>query len=628
MEVEFSHKNYLAVVSRTGVDPHSENLSPEAVKNILRKEEKLPPVKESEIAFWRAIAEYYLCTVGEVYKAVYPIEKKSTRLSPEEDSEDGTPEEAKAAVPVTLTAAQQKALDSIKSALKEGHTALLDGVTGSGKTEIYLELAAEVLKSGRQVLVLVPEIALSRQLEERVRKIVLNTLSYHSAKTIARRRAAANAARSGSPYLFLGTRSALFLPFSNLGLIIVDEEHDSSYKQSSPAPRYHARESSIMLATVHRAGVVLGSATPSLESIYNAEHKIFTRVELKQRFYTDKEPEIVIIDTTQERRKRGMAGSLSYKLIGEIKDTLDNGEQVALLQPRRSYASAIQCQDCGNILRCPSCNVPYSLHINPQRLVCHYCGRTEKYTGSCPKCSGELIPLGTGTQRVEEDLARAFPDARIARMDSDNAKENKAIIKSFAKGEVDILVGTQMIAKGFDFPNLTLAGIIQAADILAHDSFRADEQALQLLVQFKGRGGRRQKAGKFVIQTRIPDHPVFLRLQNPEDGAMLQERIDFGFPPYTRLIHVDLKDRNDKRLNYLANERAYCLARVLPGESITGPFIPQPGMLGGEYLRKIRLCLKRDRRLKSLKTTLYKAVTEFEKEKSYPGHITIDVDPL
>lgn len=614
VKVEFAGKDYTAVVSAVGVTP-----PPQLVERILyikAIERELPPVFEQEIAFWRSLASYYLCTIGEVYKAALLRDRVAAELpqTPEEKGRE-----------VQLSAEQERAAAEVRTAFCADKTVLLHGVTGAGKTELYLQLARETLSEGKNVLFLVPEIALSRQLEDRVAAVFPNVQVYHSAKTWPRRAAVTKTVLEASPYLVLGTRSALFLPHHNLGLIVVDEEHDNSFKQDSPAPRYHARESAIMLSVVQHAHVLLGSATPSLESLYNAETGRFVKVELKQRFHKGEEAEVLIVDTVAERRKNGMVGSLSLKLLEQLSHTLEAGGQAVLLRSRRSYAPAVQCTECGTILKCPRCNVSLSLHIHPDRLVCHYCGHTEPYTGKCDHCGGALQPLGAGTQKIEEELQAIYPRARIARLDSDATQSEARTIRQFAQGEIDILVGTQVVTKGFDFAGLSLVAVIQADNILGQQDFRADEHAIQLLEQFRGRSGRRGTPGLFVIQTREPHHPVFARLGEHTDNTagLLEERRLFGYPPYTRLIHLTIKDTNEKRMNYLSRE----LAQSLPVTSI-GPYTPAVDKIADQFIRQIRIMLPRDKSLQERKKQLLLSVNSFEREHKYFGHILLDVDPV
>ena len=625
VRVNFSGRGYVGVVSALALTP-PEELS-ERILPIEACCEDLPPVSAQEMRFWQELADYYLCTVGEVYKAAYPSVQSHL---PKRKKLPAAP--APVTVPdISLTAAQQTALDGIRKAFLAGKTALLNGVTGSGKTEIYMQLAAETLQEGRSVLYLVPEIALSRQLEARVARRFPGVLLYHSGETPARRRRVAEALRSDTPSLVLGTRSALFLPHRNLGLVVVDEEHDTSYKQDAPAPRYHAREAAILLARIQGARVLLGSATPSLESLYNAEKGIFTRIDLKERFYTGSQAEIQLIDTEAERRKGGMVGSFSKKLLALIQATLDRGEQVLLLRSRRSYSPVLQCTGCGYVPRCTHCHVPLSLHRSPDRLLCHYCGHTEAFPGTCPRCGAPLQPLGAGTQRIEEELQELFPTVRIGRLDGDSAAAEEDIVGSFARGETDILVGTQMITKGFDFEKLTLVGVLQADTLLAQESFRADERCLQLLEQFRGRCGRRGTPGTFVIQTREPGHPVFGRLKGQSDNTpqLLEERRLFGYPPFTRLIHLQIKDSNLQR----AEQKAQALVRQLegvPGLSghVVGPYAPLVDKVADHYIRQIRVMLPRDKYLKDNKERLLQSIAGFERQRDYTGHIVVDVDPL
>ena len=665
VRVLFARKEYVGAVSAIGVTPRTDE---NRILPILAVEEGLPRVLPDEIQFWRAVSDYYLCSMGEVYKAAYPAlktgqeevearnkERLETRLERLKDKaekarREDTRERYKAEIetveallrgeapvsvpaPVTLSPAQEIAARTARKALADGKTVLLHGVTGSGKTEIYLKLAQETLDQGRSVLFLVPEIALSRQLEDRIATVFPDVLVFHSGVSAARRSQVASCVRKPGQYLVLGTRSALFLPHHHLGLIIVDEEHDTSYKQDAPAPRYNARESAIMLGVIQKAQVVLGSATPSLESLYNAETGRFVKVDLKERFHSGDEAEIRIIDTVAERRKRGMTGSFSRKLIQEITDTLDGGGQVLVLRARRSYAPSVQCTECGKIPKCPHCHVPMSLHRGPDRLVCHYCGHSEPYTGICPSCHGELQPLGAGTQKVEEELTNLFPERRIARLDGDTPDtEEAAIIRRFSAGDIDILVGTQIITKGFDFDGLSLVAVLQADSLVGQQDFRADERAFQLLEQFRGRSGRRGRPGRIVIQTREPEHPVYARLQGSDDADLLAERKLFGYPPYTRLIHITLKDSNEKRLDYLSKElRNALLAAFAEADTppaVIGPYAPAVDRIAGESIRQLRVMLARNKALTALKRTLAQAVFSFGKERKYAAHLAVDVDPV
>lgn len=745
VRVDFAGKEYVGVVSAVDVGRQAEALGiVDRIKPIAGKAEGLARVSLQEIALWRQISEYYLCTVGEVYKAAYPaqkvaeeavqsrleamraereekarariedkvrrlrerIEKKAelagkarmeeTReryLKEKEELEkevaavlgpsgaaassaDGngvkngngvanekcSSDEAAGKDPaagingkgIVLSAEQEEAYSEIKEIFGKGKPALLHGVTGSGKTEIYLKLAWETLARGKNVLYLVPEIALSRQLEDRISELFPEELLvFHSGETMARKRETASVLRScgeaGRRCLVLGTRSAIFLPHKDLGLVIIDEEHDTSYKQDSPAPRYNGRETAIMMARIFAADVILGSATPSLESLYNCSVGRYGLVTLSKRYYDAADSDIEIIDTIAERRKNGMVGSFSRKLIDRVNHCLSLRRQVLILRERRAYSPVTQCQECGVIPKCRSCNVSLSLHRRAdgtERLVCHYCGRVYEYSGKCPECGGALKPLGAGTQKVEEEAARLFPGARIARLDSDTAQSRKyetEVIRQFSKGEIDILIGTRMVAKGFDFSGLTLVAVLQADSILGQEDYRADERGLQLLEQFRGRCGRRGEKGLFVIQTSQPDHPVYQNIDGKIDDSgmmarFLGERKMFGYPPYSRVIGVIIKDYNQARADLLSRELAEAIRGALGAEAgfaaggktgpdVIGPYAPAVDKVSGQNIRQIRVLLPKDRSLARNKGILAATVERFEKERKYSGHIVLDVDP-
>lgn len=749
VRVNFAGKEYVGVVSMADAGKQAEEMGiVDKVKPILGMAEGLEPVTKEEIELWRQIAEYYLCTVGEVYKAAYPAqkvekevvqarqealkvereEKNRTKIADkikrlEERAEKKAELAAKARKSesrerylaekemlegeigllvreltstvgelcrttgsvtgygdsvtyhqdeepiggsiietsegtekeISLSAAQEEAYSKIKEIFAKGKPVLLHGVTGSGKTEIYLKLAQETLAMGKNVLYLVPEIALSRQLEDRISETFPELLVFHSGETMSRKREVATVLRhagepaEGKGYVVLGTRSAIFLPHKDLGLVIVDEEHDTSYKQDSPAPRYNGRETAIMMAKIFGANVILGSATPSLESLYNCSVGRYGLVTLNKRFYDAADSDIEIIDTIAERRKNGMIGNFSRKLIEHIGKCLGEHRQVLILRERRAYSPIVQCQECGDIPKCRCCNVSLSLHRRAdgsERLVCHYCGRVYEYTGKCHKCGGELKPLGSGTQKIEEEASKLFPNARIARLDSDTAQSRKYetdTIRKFSNGEIDILIGTRMVAKGFDFSGLSLVAVLQADSILGQEDYRADERGLQLLEQFRGRCGRRGEKGLFVIQTSQPEHPVYQSIDGKldENGTMarfLGERKLFGYPPYSRVIGVVIKDYNQARVDLLSRDLGEYLRGALAvkvsfapgvqnGPNVIGPYSPAIDKISNQNIRQIRVLLPKDRSLARNKETLAAAVERFEKEKKYSGHIALDVDP-
>ncbi len=640
VKVPLHNSKYNGVVYETGIVP---DINPSRILPIESVEHELEKIRPEELELWRALSDYYLCDIGEVYKAAYPSRKirQESAAAPKRKKK----QLVKNGVSIqdfTLSDAQNRACNEIKNHFSSGKPVLLNGVTGSGKTEIYMKLADETLSRGKNVLYLVPEIALSRQLEDRLEKHFGETLlTFHSGKASAHKRNVAEAIRKeASGYIVLGTRSSIFLPHNNLGLIVVDEEHDNSYKQESPAPRYNGRDTALMMSQIHGCDIILGSATPSLEEVYNCQAGRHALVELKERFHGTESSDIEIIDTKAERRKNGMVGNFSRKLIDRISQALSRGEQVIILRSRRAWATVMQCENCGEIMKCTHCNVSLSQHKNG-RMVCHYCGYTENYTGICGKCGGALISLGAGTQRIEEEAASLFPTARIARLDSDTTQSKTyeaKTIKDFSKGNIDILIGTQIVTKGFDFSGLTLVAVISADAMLGFQDFRADEKALQLLEQFKGRCGRRGDKGLFVIQTSQPEHPVYQRLLNDETSlsniSLMQERKEFNFPPYSRVIEVTVKDIYEDRAERMAHRLAAELRRYYEpkGSSInspvTGPYAPAVDKIADNHIRTVRLSLKKDRNLAGNKAALKSIILAFEKNNKYDGHIIINVDPL
>ena len=717
--VRFAARLYSGVVSAVNVTPaaHIKKVFP-----IVSLDKNLAPVSVNELKLWRFVADYYLCSVGEVFKAAYPALKinleesraraaerrqrgidkkkealKARRAKLEASLEQrlaraeaetgpkakerleasvqqlreriaaltesvsslesvGTQVEADVEAPASsgfsLSAAQKEALTSIRDGFSSGKPVLLDGVTGSGKTEIYISLALDAISKGRNVLYMVPEIAVSRQLEERLKRIFGDMLlTFHSKESSASRANVAEAMKSRQ-YVVLGTRSSIFLPHHDLGVVIVDEEHDSSYKQDAPAPRYNGRDTALMLAKQNRADVVLGSATPSLESLYNCKTGKMAYVRLSERYFGAEDSDVEIIDTIAERRKRGMKGSFSYKLIERINAVLSDGGQILLLRARRAYSPAVQCVSCGDIPRCPHCNVPLSYHRQERVLMCHYCGWRTPFDAKCGKCGGALEPVGAGTQKIEEEAAALFPSARIARLDSDTAsaagRENE-IIKEFSQKKIDILVGTQIIAKGFDFDGLSMVAVIGADSLVEQQDFRADERSVQLLEQFRGRCGRRGEKGLFVIQTAQPSHPVYrVFARSDENGVdvkslmdnMLSERFQFGYPPFSRIVKIIVKDTDEGRLDRMSLALAGALRSRFgvpvagfvqgsnAGITVTGPFAPPVDKQSDSFIRDIRVSLRKDKSLASNKSALASTVSSFEAQYSYAGHVALDVDPL
>lgn len=662
--VTFSGRQYCAVVVGTDCPAPENAAKVRYIDSVLG----LPPISDGELKLWAFISKYYLCSVGEVYKIACPSgiadedfdsEAETLRARIREKlgqaaaAREGTKKKAallesarlaeeKLALiegsdvswqPVRpeLSLAQQDALSAVHDAFSAGKGVLLDGVTGSGKTELYITLANEELARGRNVLMLVPEIALSGQLEERLRACFgARLLTYHSGETARHRALVANAVRK-RPYVVLGTRSAIFLPHKNLGLVVVDEEHEGAYKQDS-TPRYNGRDCAAVLANIHGARFICGSATPSLESIYNCLSGKYSRVALKERYFGSEAAKVEVVDTTAEFKKNGMIGSLSRKLIAQMSRTLAGSGQILVLRARRAYATAMQCASCGEIIKCPKCNVPMSYHKDTGKLVCHYCG-CRKEVPSCPVCGGELVGIGSGTQKIEEEIREQFPQARIARLDGDTPPaERQAVTEAFASGETDILIGTQMLTKGFDFPGLKLVVAIGADSLVSLMDFRADEKAVQVLSQLRGRTSRRQERGLLVIQTARSSHPVYELMAGSISAEtfqneLLRQREEFLYPPYTRMIDIILQDSFQTRLETIA----MLIERDLSGIgaiSIMGPFPPAVDRIAGKHIRIIRLTFKKDGRLPDIKKRLAKVVQNFQNEHKWQGHIVIDVDPL
>lgn len=670
VRVDFAGKIYTGVVrkflSQEEIPSHTPDGKEINYKPILAVEE-LPAVLQPEMELWEKVAQYYMCTVGEVYKAAYPaVQVRQESVKPRKKVEDflkAVQEEADVAqeknIP-QLSGVQQKAFEEIKGSFVSapGKPVLLRGVTGSGKTEIYISLALECLRQGKSVLYMVPEIAISKQLQGRLKKVFgERLLTFHSKQTAAEKarihkilvhnathgsegEAPGNCREENSAVVVLGTRSSLFLPYSNMGLVIVDEEHDSSYKQTEPAPRYQAKDTAIMLAQIHGCNVLLGSATPSFESEYNCLAKRFALVELKEKFYGGAEPQVEIVDTVYAYKTRQMVGNFSQKLINEIRRTVEQGQQVLVFRNRRSYSPIVECEECGEIPRCPHCNVHLSYHKYNNTLRCHYCEHIAQFTGICRQCGTASFKYkGAGTEKLEEELATILPQARIARFDADITQSKKAeeqVIKDFAAGDIDILVGTQMISKGFDFEKLKLVAVLQADTILGVQDFRADEKAVQLLSQLMGRTGRRGERGKIIIQTSQKEHPVLVNLAqgqasadvqlSPLTGLLLGERQQYGFAPYVRMVKIIVKHTDQARLDEIcqAVKRGIEGSPDLQYKELTGPFTPQIDKIRGEWIKCFYIKFARDSRLLRNKELLGRCIAKIKGSQS----IILDVDPL
>ncbi len=537
-----------------------------------------------------------------------------------------------------LTEHQSAALASLGEQFAAGRSAaLLHGVTGSGKTEIYIHLIARVLARGGDVLLLVPEIALTAQLIERMERIFGSRVTAYHSKLTARRRTETylRLSRSEGGELVVGARSALFLPLRNLQLIVVDEEHDASYKQSEPAPRYNARDCAVVLARLTGGHVLLGSATPSLETWLNARSGKYGSATLSERYGDARPPEILVSDTLRAARRGERRSRFNKLLLDRIESTLARGGQAMLFQNRRGFAPWIECRSCGWTARCPECNVTLTYHKSGERLVCHYCGYTIPVPQRCPSCSAaEPEPVGFGTEQIEQEVARLFPEARVARLDRDSVTSERAfsaIVTDFAARRTDILVGTQMIAKGFDFEGVSLVGVLNADNLLNNPDFRAGERAFQLLVQVAGRAGRRDAGGEVVIQTSDPNHPVIRQVAAGDYEAMarmqLAERRAFFYPPYARLTALSLRHRDPALLRRAAGALAERL-RARFGRRVLGPMAPPVDRIRGEYL--LGLLLKVESGASSLRAreVLAAEIGALRRDPEFKTlTVVVDVDP-
>lgn len=536
----------------------------------------------------------------------------------------------------TLSEAQNIALNKIREAHENEKVTLLHGVTGSGKTEIYIHLIAETLAQGRDVLMLVPEIVITSQLVERLEHIFDGrTTTYHSRLTALRRgQTFLRLASSSGGELIVGVRSAIFLPAKNLGLIIVDEEHDGNYKQSDLAPRYNARDCAVVMGRIYGANVVLGSATPSLESYMNSLAEKYAYVELTERWGEGVLPEVVVSDTIRAVKRGERKTHFNFDLLNDISRTLAAKEQVMLFQNRRGYSPYIQCRTCGYSPRCPHCNVTLTQHKASSRMECHYCGYTMPTPSVCPNCDiQDMALMGFGTEKAVEEIARLYPEARVDRLDSDTSTSERAfkqIVHNFEAGETDILVGTQIITKGFDFKGVSTVGILNADNLLSVPDFRASERAFQLMMQVAGRAGRHNDRGRVVIQTSQPKHPVITYVATGDYHAMahkeLEERRAFGYPPYSHLIRIMLRHADYELLRHAAHHFA-TLMRKKFGSRVMGPVSSALEMLRGEHRAEIMIKIESGASMQRARKMMREAMADHSAKEEFKGvKITVDVD--
>jgi primosomal protein N' len=537
-----------------------------------------------------------------------------------------------------LNEAQSTAYDKLLLQMMAHNVTLLHGVTSSGKTEIYIHLIQKALQEHKQVLYLLPEIALTVQITDRLRRVFGNKLGiYHSRYNDDERVEIWNKQLSSTPYeVILGARSAVFLPFQRLGLVIIDEEHETSFKQQDPAPRYHARSTAIVLAQMYGAKTLLGTATPSAESYKNAQLGKYGLVTLSQRYKDIQLPAIEVVDVKDLRRRKMMSGLFSPHLLSAVREALQRGEQAILFQNRRGFAPMVECHVCGWVPRCPNCDVSLTHHKNMNLLTCHYCGYTERVPEQCPSCeSKDIKGRGYGTEKIEDEILNLFPDARVARMDLDTTRTKNAyerLISDFSAGKTNLLIGTQMVSKGLDFDRVSVVGILDADNMLNYPDFRAYEHAFTMMAQVSGRAGRKGKQGRVILQTKSPELPVIQQVVRHDNAAfyssLLEERAAFRYPPFFHLIYIYLKHRNDDTVNSASLEIGSRLREIF-GDRVLGPDKPSVARVKTLYIRKIILKLENGADYKLAKQYLRTIKDAMMKEKRY-GALTIyyDIDPL
>lgn len=537
-----------------------------------------------------------------------------------------------------LTTQQATALSQIEQSWGQGRNVhLLHGITGSGKTEVYIHLIAKALSEEKDVLLLLPEIALTSQLIERLERVFGSRVTaYHSKLSNLRRTEIyLRMMRSRGGELVVGARSALFLPFKRLGVVVVDEEHDSSYKQSDTAPRYNGRDCATILASMHGAKTLLSSATPSLESYANSQWGKYGYSRLTERYGEARPPRIILSETMRSVKRGERKAHFNQPLLRAISEALERGEQVMLFQNRRGFSPYVGCKECGWTLRCPNCNVTLTMHRGKNRMECHYCGHSEEIPRVCPQCKrADIHTMGFGTERVEEAISEIFPEARVVRLDRDTSTSMSAynrIIKSFESGETDILVGTQMITKGFDFGRVSVVGILNADNMISSPDFRSSERAFQLMTQVAGRAGRREREGVVVVQSSEVDNPVIGWVLRGDYEAMarseLQERHAFAYPPYSHIVQFTMRHEDPRLLLGGATNFAQLL-RDSFGRRVIGPVAPPIDRIRGVYALRIMIKIESGRSMAKARELIRKALAQIAEQKSYkPISIAIDVDP-
>lgn len=630
-------KEVRGIVLREHTEPIDEAFASK-IKPILSVSNTAPAVSPGQLALWQWMSSYYMCPLGDVMAAALPAGLDKRLLNP--------PKRRRAHIaPYTgpiepmhaLSPAQSKTVDSIGTFWSSGkNIVLLHGVTSSGKTDIYIHLIQSQLQQGKNVLYLVPEIALTTQLTSRLQRIFGDKLTvYHSRFTDAEREDLYLASARTEPHVVIGARSAVFLPIPNIGLIIVDEEHDPSYKQAEPNPRYHARAAAIVLAKEHQAKVLLGTATPSLESYYLALKGTYGLVTLTERFGGAELPDITLVDLKRQYDRKEMDGHFSDPLIERIRQCLADRKQVILFQNRRGYAPQIQCVQCAQPPRCIQCDVPMTLHMRAHELRCHYCGYHAPIPAVCPQCGGEYKTIGFGTERIEDEIQTLFPEARVLRMDLDTTRNKSAyqdIINAFANHECDILVGTQMVTKGLHFDDVRLVAVLNADPLFNQPDFRAYERAYQMLEQVAGRAGRKGTKGEVLIQTFDTANVVLEMVRHHDYKALydhqIAERQLFNYPPFYRVIRLQLRDHNGVRVHQVATQLQTYLARIF-GPRVSGVIIPSVERVQAYTLRELTLRVEQGANIAEAKRRLKEAIDYiFSIPSNKNTNLIIDVDPL
>lgn len=607
------------------------------LKPVLQVLDTRPVVLPSQLAFWRWMADYYMSPLGDVYKAAMPGLLKKDDTGRRQKAASSAPTLPVGQPPAPLTPPQQDALENIFQSWNTHDITLLHGVTSSGKTEIYTHLISHFVGQGKQVLYLLPEIALTTQITDRLRRVFGSRMAVYHSKFSDRQRTDVYRALLGDtpPDLVLGVRSSVFLPFQRLGLVIVDEEQETSYKQQEPAPRYHARNAALMLARQLHAKTLLGTATPSLETYTHALSGHYGLVTLTTRYAGMELPEIEVVDIRRLRFQKRMKGNFSPRLVEAIGQALERHEQVILFQNRRGFSSFMQCKQCGWVPHCQHCDVSLTYHKQNGQLLCHYCGSTYAMPHECPDCkSTAFITIGSGTERIEEQVEKLFPTARLCRMDLDTTRTRAAherLIGQFAAGEFDILIGTQMVTKGLDFDRVSVVGILDADTLLNQPDFRATERTFQMLSQVAGRAGRKGHRGIVILQTRSASAPVIAQVKANDYAAMYatltEERQLFRYPPFTRLIEINLRLRDRDTLLHLAERMGNQLRNVF-GESVLGPSRPLVGRVASFHIQKILLKLDSRLPIAQVRQALFAIRDTLLADPSAHGlNVYFDVDP-